>query len=742
VRLTRLGRRWRRSALILAAFLTPVAATAGTLPTTGAAFTATTKNTSDGFGASSSFYRDTVLPDNPSGYWRLGETAATESAADASAGGANAGTYVNEPLLGASGASRDGDTASDTSGAGYGLLPRLVSTDLSIEAWFNTTATSKRTGAGNWVQAPFMILGSFNYCCYTRSFGMALTGDGRVVAGTGESLYTLASPSGTAYNDGNWHHVIFTRVQSSGAVALYVDGSSKATGTTGTGTLDASPTIGLGIAAYNGRELRNPFDGRIDEVAQYSTALSASRVSAHYAARNSGYTTAVTTDSPAGYWRLADTAGAGITAAATTGGTAAAGSVGSRVLRGQSGATGDGNASMRFQPAPSQLATVPRLITDDFTLEARFRTSETRAWFDPIGNWYSGGFIVGAREAQTSDGFGISVGSDGLIGAGIANPNTTIASPAGTRYDDGNWHSVALTRVKSSGALKLYVDGAQVATGTGGTQSMTGPAKVNISQIADYDAEMKQFSGVVSDVAQYTTALSATRIAAHNTAATSQSAYRTSVQDDSPAGYWPLSDTSGTTVTALVGGAANNGTVAATVRRGVTTPTGTGMLFTQANWRGVTVPRLVSGDFSLEAWFTATVGLSGGFWWSMAPIIGGDASGTVADFGLALDNQGSVVYGETNDTPVVNSGTGLNDGAWHHVVVTRTSSTGAVKLYVDGAQVDTGTGPTGNLTASAVLGLGYNPADGKTFDGTVDEVAQYTTVLSAAQVLQHYQRGA
>lgn len=52
--------------------------------------------------------------------------------------------------------------------------------------------------------------------------------------------------------------------------------------------------------------------------------------------------------------------------------------------------------------------------------------------------------------------------------------------PRGVLLHDGEWHCVALTRVKSTGVLNLYLDGAMVDTATGNTASLTAPPKISI----------------------------------------------------------------------------------------------------------------------------------------------------------------------------------------------------------------------------------------------------------------------
>ena len=48
------------------------------------------------------------------------------------------------------------------------------------------------------------------------------------------------------------------------------------------------------------------FDGQIDEVAVYNTALSATEVQAHFNAASGNYASAVLNDNPVGHWRLGD----------------------------------------------------------------------------------------------------------------------------------------------------------------------------------------------------------------------------------------------------------------------------------------------------------------------------------------------------------------------------------------------------------------------------------------------------
>jgi hypothetical protein len=726
----RLSGRRARPARALGAVVAAV--TLGSLvPSTDAAFKGGTQSPPATFAAASSFYASMVKADGAAGYWRLGETSGTAAASDSS-GNNRPGTYANNPNLGIPGTSQDGDTAQQTGSNAYGVLPRLVVNDYSLELWFKTTATNP-TVATNWYDSPFAMLSNANGAI-AGNVGVRLNGNGRVMAGSGATTLQTAS----AYNDGIWHHVVLTRVKSTGALTLYVDGTSRATGTGHTGTEDNSPNIGLGANQWVETNVGDFFNGYLDEVAQYPAALSSTRVTAHWNARtaDSTYSNAVTTDSPLGYWRLNDATGKAATA---VGSATNAGAIGTQVQRSQPGAITGSNTAMRFVPAATLTAYVPRLVSTNLTIEARFRTLQSSG---NTTNWYNSNRIFGTDLAGDTTDFGMGIGSNGRLYAGTGTPDTTIASPAGTTYNDGNWHAIALTR-SSTGALKLYADGVLVASGTGGTATLTASSTLGIG--SDYDtngALWNQFVGTVSDVAQYPSVLTATRLAAHVSAATSFTNYRNALVPDSPSGYWPLNDTTGTTLAASIGGATNNGYADTAVARGGAAPTGTGLDFRTANNAGAVVPRVVQNDFSLECWFNTTSGIGGPFWYVAAPLIQGDASGDVADYGMALTIDGRVVFGAvTRDTVVYSAATGLNDGQWHHAVVTRVSSTGAVKIYIDGVSSGSGTLATGTLNAASVLGLGYNPGDGRTFEGTLDEVAVYPSVLSPAKILYHYHRG-
>ncbi|MDX6373820.1 MAG: hypothetical protein QOD98_2808, partial [Nocardioidaceae bacterium] len=166
---------------------------------------------------------------------------------------------------------------------------------------------------------------------------------------------------------------------------------------------------------------------------------------------------------------------------------------------------------------------------------------------------------------------------------------------------------------------------------------------------------------------------------------------------------------------------------------------------TAATFDGVndfaTIGRQVSDDFSIEFWFKSTQGIGTGTQWSSgAGLVDGSVTGPANDFGVSLRSDGKVVAGiGTPDVSIVSTTGGYNNGAWHHVVFTRTKATGTLALYVDGAAAGTATGAsTASLTSAASLNLGRIQSGGNYFAGSLDEVTIYSTVLSAATISAHF----
>jgi PKD repeat protein len=217
-------------------------------------------------------YNTEVLADNPSGYWRMGETSGT-SAADQT--GAPTGTINGGVALGTPGAlTGDADTAMSFNGStGYVAVANRSNLNptgnLTVEAWVKPGGSKsgaivhKGGSSGNSVWQYRLSLTSSNRW------------RGTVFSGT--TAYTVTDP-GTPSTTG-WTHLAMTR--SGSLLTLYVNGRSVTTA-----TVTGATNISTGIFAIGrtGSSATDYFNGSVDEVAFYPTALSSSRIFAHYTA--------------------------------------------------------------------------------------------------------------------------------------------------------------------------------------------------------------------------------------------------------------------------------------------------------------------------------------------------------------------------------------------------------------------------------------------------------------------------
>jgi hypothetical protein len=189
--------------------------------------------------------------------------------------GTSTGDYLSGPSLAAVGAiSGDPSTAAQFDGINdFGRVPGQITNNFSIEFWFTSTQGIGTSAA--WDQGAGLVTASITGAA--NDVGVSLRSDGRIVAGMGTPTISVASTAG-GYNNGTWHHVVFTRDMASGALGLYVDGAlvGSATGTT------TSFTNAIALSFGRIPVGTNFFAGTLDEVALYNTALAAATVTSHH----------------------------------------------------------------------------------------------------------------------------------------------------------------------------------------------------------------------------------------------------------------------------------------------------------------------------------------------------------------------------------------------------------------------------------------------------------------------------
>ena len=207
-----------------------------------------------------------------------------------------------------------------------------------------------------------------------------------------------------------------------------------------------------------------------------------------------------------------------------------------------------------------------------------------------------------------------------------------------------------------------------------------------------------------------------------------------------PVLYWPMDEGTGTTV-ADESGNSSDGTVQGA-----------------AAWTegrvdaGIDLTDSSTGDYIIKASPASfpTTAISTSFW--VRTTDSGDAltsyaTGTYHDgnMWLIMNSANVSVFRGQNSLP---SGKAINDGVWHHVVVTWQNTDGMCQLYVDGRRVWQYAMPNSIGTSIAsggtlVVGQEQDSVGGgfeayQSFEGDLDEYRIYDRVLSAAEVQDLY----
>ncbi len=215
-------------------------------------------------------YVNVVLGDHPIGYWRMNATSGTTEV-DASGNG-RTGTMVGGVTLGSPGAITNGDTSETFDGStgevtvGSGLT---VSGACSFEAWIFDTS-----GALSDVKAIFSLnLGS-------HLFTMNASKQIKLSLNLSSGQKNITGASTLAAN--RWNHVVGT-YDGADVITLYVNGMQDAQTAGLAGTLIAPGAITRHIGTDGNSVAARYWQGRLDEVAVYSVALTPAQIANHYA---------------------------------------------------------------------------------------------------------------------------------------------------------------------------------------------------------------------------------------------------------------------------------------------------------------------------------------------------------------------------------------------------------------------------------------------------------------------------
>lgn len=249
--------------------------------------------------------------------------------------------------------------------------------------------------------------------------------------------------------------------------------------------------------------------------------------------------------------------------------------------------------------------------------------------------------------------------------------------------------------------------------------------------------------------------------------ATARADYQTTVLADKPLAYYPLNESTPWTPNVATNsgslGAAGNAVSFAgevfdepgAIVGDPDTAIGFTAIDTNSDDGGVptVIPYIAAldttGSFTVEAWLRPTEEGAGN---AQCPLFNCQAS--TEDYGwdcyqrastAGTGQQGFEFYMNDNNGNRVGDAVGgtYTIGQWCHLVAVYDSTAATLTLYINGVQVAQSTGVSGyvpNPSYPMSIG-GYWDGTQNPFVGDMDEFAVYTTALSAAKVLAHYQNG-
>lgn len=147
----------------------------------------------------------------------------------------------------------------------------------------------------------------------------------------------------------------------------------------------------------------------------------------------------------------------------------------------------------------------------------------------------------------------------------------------------------------------------------------------------------------------------------------------------------------------------------------------------------VQIPYSVTNDFSISFWVKTTDVGATGPWYNGKGLIDATVGAAQSDFGITLNGNKAAFGVGTPDTTILSTAN-INNGQWHHVAATRNSTSGEMRLYIDGTQQAITTGPVGPLALAPRMLIGAIQSGGGFLNGSIDDVVINNFLLSPGEV--------
>jgi len=437
------------------------------------------------------------------------------------------------------------------------------------------------------------------------------------------------------------------------------------------------------------------------------------------------YSSRVNSLSPVGYWRLGDTSGP--TATDETGsfdGTYTGTS--SPTLNVTGLLTGDSDKCITLDgiDASVEIPNVGLTTATGGTFTLLFSTTT------PATNNFNE-ILFSSYGTDDSNIIKVSVSNSGGIAIQVGSESTDIF---GSGYDDGNAHHLVLL---SSGAV--YVDGSLIGTFTRSAPNFDVANSYSLGQEFDGTSRSDFYTGSLDEFAIFSGGLSNYSILQLYIDAKQLSigeTFEDTINNLTPIAYWRLNDTGGTAVDET---ATYNGTY-----QGGVSLSQPGLLARDSN-NAVSLDG-IDDYIDLGSFGSALSGnVSYSILFSTTDTGGGNLLFTAHETGYAnrirtgLGSNGEMLYAEGGT--VYYFGSGYNDGNIHHAVYTMASD-GTVEIYVDGSLLTTHSDGYADWALIQYSSIGQEYDGGGVisdlFEGTIDEVAFFNSILTADEVVTIY----
>ncbi|MEK7595865.1 MAG: DUF2341 domain-containing protein [Patescibacteria group bacterium] len=551
----------------------------------------------------------------------------------------------------------------------------------------------------------------------------------------------VESCSTTDVYDTNWHHVVGVRNVTTDKTYLYVDGYPHDNDTDTTTATLANGRI-LYVSDRQGADGGDEFNGDIDDVKVYRSALTADEVKIDY---NAGSAAAFgdlddhdeegfSLPNPTGWWKMDDNTG---TTTVDSSGNGLTGTITGSNFAWTTGKAGSGLEQFGTSSGNYISFTNTNLGT----------TNSVSFWvrFEPAAS--NGYVLIGS---DTSGQYASYIDFAGNLWYYSPNSGNNVNVSISGEFTTGVWYHLAVSR--SGTAVTFYKNGVQLGT----TQTLTTNNALTVGALFNHKPSATSFTtdGAMDDVRIFTSALTATQVAyLYNRGA--------------PTAHYKFDECQGTT--AYNSALDSNGQAAGmngTITLGASPSIGdcttastawgngaTGKFNSSLDFDGSDDYVTLSSPTALDNITQLTIST-----WVNPAGFGGSGLGRIWDKGAALTNRSFYINSSNNslwfnqsfgDGGQWHSGANtINTSQWQHVVITydNSSFSNTPLFYINGVLKTTTanqTPTTGSSYDDSAQNayIGNAVAGARSFDGLIDDFRIYKYLLTASQIKNLYNQG-